>query len=276
MKTNTDYALVTGASSGLGKSYALELAKRGIPLLLVSRENEGLPRLCKSIKKSYKVDVYYFETDLTIMSKLKKMVTWVNQNFKINILINNAGIGGTVEFEKSKVSFLDDTILLNIRALSYLTHQLLQNLKSSNNNSFILNVSSMAAFCPMSFKSVYPATKKFIQHFTQGLNYELKKTNVSVSAVFPGPMETNKKVTARIKKQGFLAKLSLQNPDEVAKISLNKLFNEKSFIIVGLLNKLNWILLKIIPISITIPLLSSTMKRELRNNHIKLGKAINI
>ena len=126
----------------------------------------------------------------------------------------------------------------------------------------------MAAFCPMGYKSVYPASKKFIHHFSQGLNYELKETNVSVAAVFPGPMKTNENVTKRIEKQGFLANTCLQTPDSVATTALNKLFEGKTFIIVGLLNKINWLLLKLIPSDLIIPLLTATLKKELTSKNL--------
>lgn len=268
MKNELTFALITGASRGLGKYYAIELAKRGDNVLLVAKKNEGLPQLSEFITKTYNVASFYFETDLTNVHSLEKMITWVKTSYSLNILINNVGAGGTAKFEQVSSNYINNIIQLNIRALSYITHQLLPNLMETKKRAFILNVSSMAAFCPMGYKTVYPASKKYIQFFSEGLNYELHDKNVTVATVFPGPMKTNTDVSERIEKQGFIAKFSLETPEEVAKISLNKLFLGKTFIIVGVANKINYLLLKIIPTGLIAPLLSKILKKELTDNPI--------
>ncbi len=271
MKKKSTYALITGASMGLGKSFAIDLARRGKNLLLVAKKNEHLPQLCKYIQNTYKVKAHCFETDLINLQSLQAMTIWANNGYAIDVLINNVGIGGTVKFESVNPSYVNNIIQLNIRAFSYITHQLLPNLIKTDHNAYILNVSSMAAFCPMGYKSVYPASKKFIHHFSQGLNYELKESNVSVATVFPGPMKTNENVSKRIEKQGFLVKTCLQTPDSVANISLNKLFDGKTFIIVGILNKINWFLLKLIPSDLIVPILTATIKKELTTKNLSYG-----
>jgi len=273
MKNELTFALVTGASSGLGKNYAIELAKRGNNVLLIAKKNEGFLQLSEFITKTYKVASFYFETDLTNVHSLEKMITWVESSYSINILINNVGVGGTAIFERVSSNYINNIIQLNIRALTYITHQLLPNLIATKKRAFILNVSSMAAFCLMGYKSVYPASKKYIQFFSEGLNYELHDKNVTVATVFPGPMKTNTDVSERIEKQGFIAKFSLETPEEVAKISLNKLFLGKIFIIVGVANKINYLLLKIIPTGLIAPLLSKILKKELTDNPISYETA---
>ena len=168
MKEELTYALITGASMGLGKSSAIDLARRGKHLLLVAKKNERLPQLCEYIQNSFNVQAHYFETDLTNFHSLEALTTWANNNYSIDVLINNVGMGGTVKFELVNPTYVNNIIQLNIRALSFITHQLLPNLIKTKHNAYILNVSSMAAFCPMGYKSVYPASKKFIQHFSQG------------------------------------------------------------------------------------------------------------
>ncbi len=274
MKTIKSFALITGASKGLGRCYAIDLASRGKNVLLVAKENEDLPKLSEYLVKKYNVEAHYFETDLTNIHCLKKMTDWVNNNYSIAILINNVGAGGTIKFEEASPDYINNIIQLNIRALSYITNKLLPNLKKSQEQSFILNVSSMAAFCPIGYKSIYAASKKFIHYFSIGLQQELKDSTVSVATVFPGPMPTNGEVTDRIKKQGFLGQFLLQSTEEVAKISLDSLFNMKPFIIVGLLNKINWFLLKIIPRGIIVPLISNTMKRDLTIKNISYENSI--
>jgi len=263
LQNTSSYAVITGASKGLGKVYALELARRGCPLLLVAKKNEGLQEFSESITKKYNVKADYFETDLTKVRCLKEFVAWVNTGYSIQLLINNAGIGGTEKFDEAKIDFINDMIKLNIRAVSFITHELLPNLMKTSGKAYILNVSSMAAFCPLGYKTVYPASKKFIQYFSEGLNYELQHKNVSVATVFPGPMNTNLIVRERIEKQGFMLKLSVQSPEKVAKISLDKTFRGKTFIIVGFMNKINYILLKIIPANLLVPFILKRLEKEL-------------
>lgn len=269
MKTvNSTYSIITGASQGLGKSFAKELASQGRNVLLVSKRNENLEALSKGIHKRYGVQSKFYELDLTDFQQLDEFTGWVNKHFSIDLLINNAGMGGTVSFENCSTEYLNKLIQLNVRVIPLLTHKLLPNLKKNSNPSFILNVSSMAAFCPMAYKSIYPATKKFIQHFSEGLNHELNDYNIKVATVFPGPMMTNPDVSYRIEKQGFLAKLSLQSTEEVARSSLMKLYKGKSIIIVGILNKFNRMLMQIIPNGLLIPMVSNVLKKELGTKNL--------
>ncbi len=118
----------------------------------------------------------------------------------------------------------------------------------------------MAAFSPIGFKTVYPASKTFIHSFSRGLHEELKDTNVFVSVVNPGAMKTNKDVCKRIEKQGFLGKLTLLDPDHVASYSIRQLFKKDSVIMV---NPISWLLMKILPIWIKLPLMTQAIKKEM-------------
>ena len=112
-------------------------------------------------------------------------------------------MGGTNYFDEAKTDYLDTIIQLNMKALVHLTHKLLPALKKSN-NSHILNISSLAAFGPMPYKTIYPASKAFVSSFSRGLNAELKKTSVSVSVAYPGGMATNPEVTKRMEEYNSL------------------------------------------------------------------------
>jgi short-subunit dehydrogenase len=144
-------------------------------------------------------------------------------------------------------------------ATSLITHQLLPNLLKQP-QAYILNVSSMAAFSPIGFKTVYPASKTFVHSFSRGLHEELKDTNVFVSVVNPGAMKTNPDVSKRIEKQGFLGKLTLLDPTKVANYCIKQLFKKDSVIVV---NPVSWIIMKILPIWIKLPLMTSVIKKEI-------------
>ena len=256
------FALVTGASRGLGKAFATELAMRRINVLLVALPDDGLPGLCEALKQEYNIKCYYFETDLTKKNSIAELVKWALSGFRINILINNAGMGGSREFEFAEREYLDNMIALNIRAMTLITHQLLPELKS-HKKAWILNVSSVASFSPIGYKTIYSASKVFVQYFTRGLYQELKDTGVFASVVHPGPMATNYQVAKRIDSHGVFGKMGQLSPQYIAKRSIKLLFKKKSVIIPGWFNSLCWFVAKAIPANIRLPIISKRFKKEL-------------
>jgi uncharacterized protein len=256
------YALITGASRGLGRAFTIELARRQINVLLVALPEDGLPELCSLLNTDYQVECDYFEADFTRPGEIDDMVKWATGNYSINILINNAGMGGSREFELADKDYIDNIISLNIRALTLITHQLLPELRS-HRQSYILNVASMASFSPIGYKTVYPASKVFVLYFSRGLSEELKGTGVSVSVVYPGPMKTNKYVTKRINKQGIYGRIGLLEPEYVASRSIALMFRRKPHIILGWLNHLSWLFMKTVPLWIRLPVITRQVKNEL-------------
>jgi hypothetical protein len=261
MENNKQYAVLTGASQGFGKAMAFDLARRKFNLILVALPNEGLDILSVELQKTG-VDVVYYEVDLTDKGKLLTFTEWVNDNYNINMLVNNAGVGGTKNLLESSVDYLDTIIKLNITATTVLVHQLLPNLLRQNNRTYILNVSSMAAFCPIPYKTAYPASKRFVHDFSRGLHQELKKTNVFVSVVHPGPMRTNENVTNRIKHQGFWGALGVLSPEKAAALTLNQLFRHNASILPGKYNYFLWVLLTMLPVRIKFYLLTKSFKKQ--------------
>ena len=110
------YTLITGASTGLGKELAMECAKRKMNLILVSLPKEKLAELCNQVSTQYGISASYYEIDLTQKNAPFKLIDWVKNNFLVNIIINNAGVGGTYPFDKSPIEYIDTIIQLNIRA----------------------------------------------------------------------------------------------------------------------------------------------------------------
>jgi len=253
------YAVITGSSQGLGKSFAYELAKNGWNLILISLPDENLQHMSKRLNSLFGIRAFYYETDLTIKDNVMAVCNWINGNFDIQMLINNAGIGGTKRFDEVSSAYIEKIIQLNVLATTLLTHQLLPNLKRQE-KSYVLNVSSLAAFSPIAYKTVYPASKAFIHSFSRGLYQELKDTSVFVSVVNPGPMRTNPDTTKRINEQGIFANLTALDPDKLARYCIRQLMKRDTVIMV---NPISWLLLKILPVWIRLPLLSNKIKREL-------------
>ena len=262
-KHPADYAVITGAAGGLGQAFANELAKKKINTILIDLPGKGLPEFCHHISEKYQTKSVFFESDLTKIKNLLSLTEQINKEFNIFLLINNAGIGGTKKFDEADIDYLNNIIHLNVVATTILTRQLLPNLKKQK-KSYILNVASMAAFSPMGFKTVYPASKAFVYYFSRGLSQELKGTNISVSVVNPGPMRTNKEVTRRIDStRNFFGKIGVMTPSNVAKISIRKMFKGKPSILLNKANIFNWILMKIVPADIKIYLITRVASKEI-------------
>src|SRR5690625_32006 len=257
--TKENFAVVTGASQGLGKSFAIELAKKGNNLLLLSLPNEGLANLCAKLEKQFKIKTVPYETDLSIKENLYSVTDWINENYHINVLINNVGIGGTRKFDEVSTSYIETMIGLNVMATSILTHRLLPNLKARDKAN-ILNISSLAGYSPIGYKTVYPASKAFVHSFSRGLYQELIDTSVCVSVVAPGPMKTNGNATQRIEKQGFCARVTLLDTNKVARYCIKQLEKRKAVIHV---NRFSWLVLKLVPTWISLPIITSRFKKEL-------------
>jgi short-subunit dehydrogenase len=257
--TTNRYALITGASKGLGRCFALELAKKGYNTILVSLPSSELHQLNEEIKQTYAVDSVCFEFDLTNESELLHLTREINRLYPLSVLINNAGIGGTAHFSSVTPGYLTSLIHINVVAPTLLTHQLLPNL-IEHGPSYILNVSSLAAFSHVGYKTVYPASKSFVHAFSRGLNEELKGKNVTVSVVNPGAMATNPDVTARIAKQGLLAKIILLDPHQVAQRCVNQMLKNKSVIRV---NPISSAFLRLLPSIIKIKLGTRAIRREI-------------
>jgi hypothetical protein len=252
------YALVTGASRGLGKDIALELARRGIPTILVGT-NERVRAVCDEIVTTWHVRSECYITDLTKRENVLKMAEAINCQFEVFMLINNAGVGGTHGFENASVEYIENIIDLNVRCTALLTHQMLPNLKRQP-KSYILNVGSMAAHTPTGFKTVYPASKSFVLFFSLGLREELKGTPVSVSVASPGAMATNAEVTERILKQGFLGKFTLKSTEAIARKCVRQTLRRKRLIVI---NPISYWLSSLVPNVLKTPILSRIVRREI-------------
>lgn len=258
---HAEYALVTGAGSGLGRAIAHELARRGYPLILVS-----LPGTLDDVAidfAGYGNDMVCFPFDLSIESQVRRLIDTINSNYRISVLVNNAGIGGTRRFGEASLDEISRIIQVNIMATAMLTRGLLPNLLAQS-KAWVLNVSSLAAFSPTGYKTVYPASKAFVHHFTRGLYQELRSTSVFVSVVNPGPIATNKEICARINRQGPLGRLGLLTPEVAARRAIQKLFSRDTVIILNFGNGLAWLMTRVLPIWIRLPLLTRIVERELQ------------
>lgn len=230
------YALVTGASSGIGKAIAFELASLGHNLLLVSLPDQQLSSVGEAIAEKYPVITDSVEIDLSLNDGPRSVYDWViSNNYKVNILVNNAGCAGTSIFDLSEDKYIDDRIMVNIRALVFLSRYFIPSMKEMK-EAYILNVGSLSAWYSIPFKSIYAASKAFVVNFSRALRTELQDSGISISVVNPNGVKTNEGTLARIGSHGKKGEYTSVAVEKVAEIAIGGMFKKKFLIIPGWIN----------------------------------------
>jgi len=182
-------ALITGASSGLGAEFARQLAPHARGLVLVARRADRLEALKAELARSG-LDIQCHAADLGDAAQVERVLAALEENgTRVDFLINNAGLGDHGLFEESDWQRVQAMLDVNIAALTRLTHALLPGILRSGRGA-ILNVSSIVAYLPMPTMAVYAASKAYVTSFTEALRGELCGTGVLVSALCPGPVDT--------------------------------------------------------------------------------------
>lgn len=215
-------ALVTGASSGIGREIAIYLASLNIDLIIVARNKKELEK----IKEKVNVDVKIITLDLIKKENVYKLYDLVKNN-NIDILVNNAGFGLFGLFNETDLDRELEMIDLNVTTYHILTKLFLKDFVKKDNG-YILNVCSSAGFMAGPRLSTYYATKNYITKLTMAINEELRqmKSNVSISALCPGPVNTNFNKVAN----GDFSIKEI-SPKLVAKLAVDKMFKRKMLII---------------------------------------------
>jgi len=245
------YALITGASKGIGKAIAEGLAKRKYDLLIVARSEKLLAENAEEFKKKYGIQVQYLALDLSTRNSAHQIAAFCKEkNIDLSVLVNNAGYGLLGAFHEAPLDEQLNMMELNMQSLVQLTHVMLSALQAHKGKSYILNVASTAAHQPVPYIGVYSATKAFVLSFSRALNWELKGTNVSVSCVCPGPTDTNfmdRAGMTNVKKIAKQAERFNMTPEAVAEIAINGMLNGEMEIITGFSNKAGAFFSKVLP-----------------------------
>lgn len=217
-------ALVTGASSGIGRDMAIYLSKMGCELVLVARDEKGLKNVASQIDTKTKI----VALDLSVVENCIKLHKMLKKE-EIDILINNAGFGSFGRFDEIYLDKELEMIDLNIKALHTLTKLFLKDMKIKDHG-YILNVASSAAFQPGPLMATYYATKAYVLRLTTAIYEELRRegSSVSISTLCPGPVTTNFNKVANVE---FEIK-SLPSV-YVAKYGIDNMFNKKLIIVPG-------------------------------------------
>ena len=249
-------ALVTGASSGIGRDMARVLASKGYDLYIVARNKIELDKLAMELKEKNNIEVETIAMDLSIVENCKELHKKV-QN--VDILINNAGFGDCGNFTKTSLDKEIQMINTNIIAYHILAKLYLIDMKAKCSGK-ILNVASIAGFMPGPLMSTYYATKAYIVRLSEGIREELKKekSNVQISILCPGPVRTNFNNVANVEFH-----IREANSMKVAKYAIKQLEKGKFYIVPGLDVKLAKIGAKLTPTPIISKRTYMVQKRKL-------------
>ena len=204
---------LTGATGGLGKQIAIELAKNNCNLFLTSQNKLKLEQLKNKLSENFKnIKIFYKDANLNKLSEIEKLILNTNKTFeKVDILINCAGIFQTKSLQNSSVEDFDSCFNVNVRAPFILSKEFSKNMKK-NNFGRIINIGSSSAYYGFKNTSIYCASKHALLGFSRSIFTELKKNNVRVYAVSPGSIKT--KMGKKVKGENYDTFL---NPEEIAK-----------------------------------------------------------
>ena len=242
------FAIITGASKGIGKAMAFELAAKGYDLAIVARSEDLLKQVAAEIEGKYKVKVEYLAIDLSTSTAAQQVFTWASENnFDISVLVNNAGYGLSGGFETYPLEQHVNMLQVNCTTLVQLTYLLLPQLKKQA-QAYILNISSSSAYQAVPYLSLYAASKAMVLLFTRGLRHELRKTSVSVTCISPGATDTEFNTRAQVGPKAMkAAKKVIMTPEQVGKVAIESMFKKKAEVIVGAMNKLGGFLAWLLP-----------------------------
>ena len=225
-------ALITGASSGIGKELAIIHAKQGGNLVLVARREEKLIELKNELEQQYKVTITVIAKDLSDVNSPKEIYDEIKeQGIEIDYLINNAGYGALGKFHQIDLNKQVSMINLNVTSLTALTHLFLPDFVKRNSGK-VLNTSSTASFMPGPLQAVYFATKAYVTFFSNALSEELSDTNITVTNLMPGATESEFGATSGMDKTEMFNKTATAH--SVALDGYNGMLNGKMDVISGL------------------------------------------
>src|SRR6266581_2038196 len=245
--------LITGASSGIGREFARQLANRARTIVLVARRSERLADLRDELlNRNPNLDVNVRVVDLADKTQIELLIdSLAHDKIDVDLLINNAGLGDSGAFATGDAIRNEQMLLVNVVALTSLTRRLLPQMIAKRRGG-ILNVSSSAGFLPIPGDAVYAATKAYVTSFSEAIRAEVRGKGVSVCAVCPGPVRTEFQQVA--KRPGGQpetgSKIFFVSTARVVRAALAALEADRPLVIPGFPMKLGMFLVRIIPLPI--------------------------
>lgn len=236
MENNGKYALITGATEGIGYELAKLFAADGYSLIIVARSNEELQSKAAEFSQQYGIDAVPIAKDLSEREAPFELYNEVKaRGIEVEILVNNAGQGQYGLFVDADIRRLLEIIRLNVDALTVLTHQFVKDMVARNSGK-ILQLASIASELPGPWQAVYHATKAYVLHLNEALVQELKDTNVTMTALQPGATDTDFFNKAEMQESKILDS-GLADPAKVAKDGYDALMSGDDKVVSGFKNK---------------------------------------
>ncbi|HPM06532.1 MAG TPA: SDR family oxidoreductase [Treponemataceae bacterium] len=255
-----EYALITGASAGVGKEMAYMLAKKQKNLVLVARSERVLQSMQKELQDSYGISVLVFAIDLSKEGAAQRLFSFCQEKMFVSLLINNAGVGAFGESVALGNSVLP-MLYLNILSLTELCAFFGKEMKERGRGS-ILNIGSIAGNQPTSFFASYAASKSYVLNYSLALRHELRPFGVNVTCAQPGYIRTGFDDTCNIKSEKY-KRFSYKNgmsAKNVAKKALAAVFRKRSFVRIGFTNKIVAFVSTFIPRNLLAFLMSKSIR----------------
>jgi uncharacterized protein len=243
---NDGFALITGASRGLGMAFARALAERHCNLVLVARSAEPLHAFANELRRAHPVSVVAIQVDLSIAGAGQILAEQLSRGgIPIELLVNNAGFGLRGEFRAHSLPRQLEMLRLNNQAIVELTYSLLPGMLEREQKG-IINISSTAGFQPIPFASAYSATKAFLTTFSLALEQELCGAGVIVVTLCPGRLHKNENGHSQLPVRGKWVGI-YQTPEEVVEDAIRVLANGGGLTVPGALNKFSVFAQRLLP-----------------------------
>lgn len=238
------WALVTGASAGIGAEFARQLAARGMHLVLVARRADLLQSLAEDLKAKHACKCEVIAADLSQPGEPRRIIADIERRgIALELLVNNAAFGIVGEVDDADLDRMQEMVRLNIAALMELTYRVLPGMLARGHGA-IINLSSLSAFQPVAYMAAYAASKAFVLHFSEALAVEVKPRGVTILAVCPGVTQTSFFDIAGA--PGWLQKHSSHSPERVVQTALKALERRRMVIVIGWRNFLLTLLVRIV------------------------------
>lgn len=231
-------AIITGASKGIGNELAILFAKDGHNLILIARSGKELDNLKQQLEEEYNVTVHILIKDLSKPESAQSVFDELKAiNVEVDYLVNNAGFGDYGAFTDCEWDTYEKMITLNVTTLTHLCHLFIKEIKGRKPGR-ILNVSSTAAFQPGPMMAVYFATKSYVLSLSEAIGYELRKDNITVTTLCPGPTSTNFGEVSGMNASQLVKNIRIASSKDVAELGYKAMMKGKSTVIHGTQNKL--------------------------------------
>jgi len=240
-------ALITGASSGIGRALAHRFARDGTDCILLARSEDALHDLSDTLESTHGVDASVLPADLSVPGVTDDIVAELQERgLAVDVLLNNAGVGARGRFDELDAERQVAMIRINVTALTHLTRRLLPGMMDRDRGG-VLNVASTAGFQPGPYMSVYYATKAYVLSFSEGLAGEVRDTNVTVTCLAPGPTETAFMDRADMHGTKLFENASKMTPEAVAETGYDAFRDGQTLVVPGWPNKIGAFLIRFTP-----------------------------